>query len=94
VTAIEAPRPGLDLPWHLRAAGRTLLYLLLAVPFGVAYLVLAPVASVVRRRVFWSLAEVERRQANRRLEAHLPPVPFEHDRAGFLRRANAWRNHT
>jgi signal transduction histidine kinase len=85
VTAIETPRPGLDLPWHLRAAGRTLLYLLLAVPYGVGYLVVAPIAAVVRRRVFWRLAELERRQANRRLEAHLPPVPFVHDRAGFLR---------
>ena len=85
MTAVGAAQPGIDLRWHLRAAGRTLLYLLLALPYGLGYLILAPPASVLRRRVFWRLAEVERRQANRRLDAHLPPVPFVHDRGGFLR---------
>jgi signal transduction histidine kinase len=85
MTAVEAPPPGLELGWHLRSAGRTLLFLLLGVPYGLAYIVLAPVSAVVRRRLFWQLAEVERRQANRRLDAHMPPVPREHDRPGFYR---------
>ena len=86
MSAVEAPRPAsLELGWHLRTAGRTLLFLLLGVPYGLAYLVLAPVGAAARRRLFWGLAEVERRQANRRLDAHLPPVPRLHDRAGFLR---------
>jgi signal transduction histidine kinase len=90
MTAIRAPR-GLELPRHLRAAGRTLLYLLLGIPYGLAYLVLVggglllgvvlsivwiglPLIAAVTRLV-WQLAEGERRQANRLLEAHLPPVP-------------------
>jgi signal transduction histidine kinase len=86
VSAVDAQQPaGLELGWHLRTAGRTVLYLLLAVPYGLAYLVLAPVSAVSRRRLFWQLAEVERRQANRRLDAHLPPVPRVHDRSGFYR---------
>ena len=85
MSAVEAPRPGLELGWHLRTAGRTLLFLLLGVPYGLVYLVLAPVAAAVRRRLFWQLAEHERRQANRRLDAHLPPVPRVHDRSGFYR---------
>jgi signal transduction histidine kinase len=86
MSAVEAPRPaGLELGWHVRTAGRTLLFLLLGVPYGIAYLVLAPVAAVARRRLFWQLAELERRQANRRLDAHMPPVPRVHDRPGFYR---------
>ena len=89
MTAIHAT--GLELPRHLRGAGRTLLYLLLGVPYGVAYLVLVlggfllgavlsivwiglPLLAAVTRLV-WQLAEGERRQANRLLDAHLPPVP-------------------
>ncbi|HWM09055.1 MAG TPA: sensor domain-containing protein [Solirubrobacteraceae bacterium] len=91
MTAIRAPRGGLELPRHLRAAGRTLLYLLLGIPYGIVYLVLVggglllgavlsiawiglPLIAAVTRLV-WQLAEGERRQANRLLEAHLPPVP-------------------
>jgi signal transduction histidine kinase len=85
MSAVDAPPPGLELGWHLRTAGRTLAFLLLGIPYGLAYLVLAPVAAVARRRLFWQLAEVERRQANRRLDAHMPPVPRVHDRSGFLR---------
>jgi signal transduction histidine kinase len=89
MTAIHAT--GFELPRHLRGAGRTLLYLLLGLPYGVAYLVLVvggfllgavlsivwiglPLLAAVTRLV-WQLAEGERRQANRLLDAHLPPVP-------------------
>jgi signal transduction histidine kinase len=82
---------GLELPRHLRAAGRTLLYLALGLPYGVTYLVLVgggmaigavltiawiglPLMAAVTR-LAWQLAEGERRQANRLLDAHLPPVP-------------------
>jgi signal transduction histidine kinase len=91
MTAIRAAGGGLDLPRHLRAAGRTLLYLLLGLPNGLVYLVVVgggllvgavlsiawiglPLMAAVSRLV-WRLAEGERRQANRLLEAHLPPVP-------------------
>jgi signal transduction histidine kinase len=91
VTALRAAGAGLELPWHLRAAGRTLLYVLLGIPYGAAYLLLVggglllggllslvwvglPLLGAVSRLV-WQLAEGERRQANRLLEAHLPPVP-------------------
>ena len=90
MTAIRATG-GLELPRHLRAAGRTLLYLLLGLPYGIAYLVVVggglllgavlslvwiglPLMAAVTRLV-WQLAEGERRQANRLLDAHLPPVP-------------------
>ena len=39
MTAIRATG-GLELPRHLRGAGRTLLYLAIGVPYGIAYLVL------------------------------------------------------
>jgi signal transduction histidine kinase len=91
VTAIRATGQGLELPRHLRGAGRSLLYLLLGVPYGLAYLVLVggglllgAVLSIVWiglpllagvTRLTWQLAEGERRHANRWLDAHLPPVP-------------------
>jgi signal transduction histidine kinase len=91
MTAIRSTGRGLELPRHLRGAGRTLLYLALGVPYGLSYLVLIggglllgavlslvwiglPLLAAVTRLV-WQLAEAERRQANRLLEAHLPPVP-------------------
>ena len=90
MTAIRASR-GLELPRHLRAAGRTLLYLLLGLPYGITYLVvvgggllLGAVLSIAWiglpllaavARLVWQLAEGERRTANRWLAAHLPPVP-------------------
>ena len=91
MTAIRMAESGLELSRHLRAAGRTLLYLAIGVPYGVIYLVvvggglllgallsiawigLPLIAAVVR--LTWQLAEGERRQANRLLDAHLPPVP-------------------
>jgi signal transduction histidine kinase len=90
MTAIRAPR-GLELPRHLALAGRTLLYLLLGLAYGISYLVvvgggllLGAVLSIVWiglpllaavARLVWQLAEGERRTANRWLDAHLPPVP-------------------
>jgi signal transduction histidine kinase len=90
MTAVRAPR-GLELPRHLALAGRTLLYLLLGLAYGVSYLVvvgggllLGAVLSIVWiglpllaavARLVWQLAEGERRIANRWLDAHLPPVP-------------------
>ena len=49
MTAIRASR-GLELPRHLRAAGRTLLYLLLGLPYGVTYLVRGRRRAAARRR--------------------------------------------
>jgi signal transduction histidine kinase len=74
VTAVRSVPRDLELQWHLKLSGRTLLYLLLAVPYGVAYLVLLPFA-LARRRLIWTLVEVERRQANRLLDAHLARIP-------------------
>jgi signal transduction histidine kinase len=84
VTAIRPVGVNMELAWHVRAAGRTLLYLLLSVAYGVGYLVLLPFA-VWQRRLLWRLAEVERRQANRLLEAHLARIPREERRAAFRR---------
>jgi signal transduction histidine kinase len=82
---------GLELPLHLRTAGRTLLYVLLGIPYGVSYLVLVGGGLLLGAvlsllwiglplmaavvRLAWQLAEGERRHANRWLDAHLPPVP-------------------
>jgi signal transduction histidine kinase len=81
----------LDLSPHLRAAWRALLSLLIGLGQGLAYLVLVGGGMVLglllaplwvglpllagTARFAWQLAEGERRQANRLLEAHLPPVP-------------------
>jgi signal transduction histidine kinase len=91
VTALRSAGTGLELPWHLRCAARTLLYVLVGIPYGVVYLVvvggglvLGAVLAVVWiglpllaavARVTWQLAEGERRWANRLLDAHLTPVP-------------------
>src|SRR6201991_5297139 len=80
----------LDLSPHLRAARRALLYLVVGLGQGLTYLlvlggglilgfVLAPLwvglpLLTGTARLTWRLAEGERRQANRLLEAHLPPV--------------------
>jgi signal transduction histidine kinase len=90
VTAVRTAPPTLELGRHLRDAGRTVLYLALGLAYGVVYTVviagglalgaglilvwiglplLAGIAALT-----WQLAEGERRQANRLLEAHLPPV--------------------
>ena len=90
MTAIRAPR-AFELPRHLRAAGRTLLYLVLGLVYGISYLLvvgggllLGAVLSIVWiglpllaavTRLVWQLAEGERRTANRLIDAHLPPVP-------------------
>ena len=80
----------LDLSPHLRAARRALLYLFVGLGQGLTYLlviggglvlgvVLAPLwvglpILAGTARLTWRLAEGERRQANRLLETHLPPV--------------------
>ena len=91
MTALRRVPGGLHLPAHLRAAGRALSYIVLGIPYGVAYLVLVggglvlgvvlslvciglPLLAAVAR-LAWQLAEGERRQANRLLDAHLPLVP-------------------
>jgi len=80
----------LDLSPHLRAARRTLLYLFVGLGQGLTYLLVIggglllgllltplwvglPILSGTAR-LTWRLAEGERRQANRLLETHLPPV--------------------
>ena len=80
----------LDLSPHLRAARRALLYLVVGLGQGLTYLLVIGgglVLGVVlvplwvglpilagTARLTWRLAEGERRQANRLLETHLPPV--------------------
>src|SRR4051794_29982419 len=92
MSAVRAPAAagGLELSRHLRAAGRTLGYLVLGLVNGVAYLLLVgggalagavlaplwiglPLLALVGGLV-WRLAEGERRQATRLLEAHLPAL--------------------
>ena len=84
MTAVRSVRGDFELQWHLRLSGRTLLYLLLAVPYGVAYLFLLPFA-LIRPRLIWSLVELERRQANRLLDAHLARIPRAQRPVAFRR---------
>jgi signal transduction histidine kinase len=84
VTAVRSVRGDFELQWHLRLSGRTLLYLLLSVPYSVAYLVLLPF-TLIRPRLLWSLVEFERRQANRLLDAHLARIPRAQRPAAFRR---------
>jgi signal transduction histidine kinase len=88
----------LDLSHHLRAARRALLYLAAGLFQGAAYLVvvggglvlgilLAPLwiggpLLLTTVRMAWRLGERERRQANRLLETHLPPVARPAPRRG------------
>ena len=81
----------IDLSPHLRAARRTLLYLVVGLGQGLTYLLviggglalgvlLAPLwiglpLLAGTARLTWRLAEGERRQANRLLASHIPPVP-------------------
>jgi signal transduction histidine kinase len=105
VTTALAPAP------HLRAARRALLYLVVGLGQGLTYLlvvggglalgvVLVPLwvglpLLAGTARLAWRLAEGERRQANRLLEAHLPPVPPPAPRGRGVReelgRAAFWR---
>jgi signal transduction histidine kinase len=76
------------LPHHLRAAGRALLYLVIGLGSGLTYLLLigtGMLAGIVlspfterpleaTSRLARRFAESERRQANRLLETHLPPL--------------------
>ena len=88
----------LDLSRHLRAARLALLYLAAGLFQGAAYLVVVDGGLVLRvllaplwigsplllatARLAWRLGERERRQANRLLETHLPPVPRPAPRRG------------
>ena len=101
----------LDLSPHLRAARRTLLYLIVGLGQGLTYLLviggglllgvlLAPLwvglpLLTGTARLAWRLAEGERRQANRLLETHLPPVPpppaRERRARGARQSASFWR---
>ena len=81
----------IDLAPHLRAARRSLLYLVVGLGQGLTYLLVIGGGLVLgviltplwiglpllagTARLAWRLAEGERRQANRLLETHLPPVP-------------------
>ncbi|HEY7076046.1 MAG TPA: sensor domain-containing protein [Solirubrobacteraceae bacterium] len=90
VVTAPAAAGGLELRRHLRAAGRTLGYLALGLANGLAYLLIVgggalagailaplwiglPLLALVGGLV-WRLAEGERRQANRLLDAHLPAL--------------------
>ncbi len=102
MTAVRST-PDFELPWHLRASGRTLVYLLLGIPYGLAYLVVILGGAIVGAvlslvwiglpilaavaRLTWRLAEGERRTANRLLDAHLPPVRRPRGTRGDWRRA-------
>jgi signal transduction histidine kinase len=102
VTAIRSA-PDFELTRHLRASGRTLLYVLLGIPYGLVYLVvilggalIGAVLSLVWiglpilasvARLTWRLAEGERRTANRLLDTHLPPVRRPRGTRGDWRKA-------
>ena len=94
MTAVSLRAGALDVSHHLRAAGRALLYLLIGLGQGLMYLLLIGpgllaglILSPVWRglldgttRLAWRFAESERRQANRLLETHLPPLHSDADR--------------
>jgi signal transduction histidine kinase len=104
---------GLEAARHLRAAARALGYLALGLVNGIFYvlvvgggllagLVLAPLwiglpLLALVGGLVWRLAEGERRQANRLLDAHLPPLPRPAVGAGWrraledVRRRAFWR---
>jgi signal transduction histidine kinase len=94
VTALRAPAAGrLDAARHIRAAGAALAYAVLGVLSGIAYLLALPLLALVGG-AGWRAAEAERRQANRLLAAHLPPLPRPLHRARGLeelRRRAFWR---
>ncbi len=101
----------LDFAPHLRAARRALLYLVVGLGQGLTYLLIVGGGLVLgvllvplwiglpllrgTARLTWRLAEGERRQANRLLETHLPPVPRPAPRGRGLReefgRSAFWR---
>jgi signal transduction histidine kinase len=75
VSALELPvEARFPLGRHLRAAGRTLLFLVIGIVVGIACIpVLIPVL-VGRRGPAFRLLGVERTLANRFLRAHIPPL--------------------
>jgi signal transduction histidine kinase len=92
--AVRHTAGGLAAPRHLRVAGRALLYLVVGLGQGLMYLLLigpGALAGVLlsplwrglldgTTRLAWRFAESERRQANRLLETHLPPLHSDADR--------------
>ena len=75
-TAAVAADERLALLDHGAGAARTALYLLLALPLGLLHLgALLPVA-LISPAGLWRLAELERKLANRLLNAHIPPLPY------------------
>ena len=101
----------IDISPHLRDARRALLYLVVSLGQGLTYLLIVgggfalgillvplwiglPILAGTIR-LTWRLAEGERRQANRLLETHLPPVPRPAPRGRGLReelgRSAFWR---
>ena len=93
----------LDVSPHLRAARRALLYLIVGLGQGLTYLLVVGGGLVLgvllaplwiglpllagTARLAWRLAEGERRQANRLLETHLPPVSPPAPGSGVARAA-------
>jgi signal transduction histidine kinase len=82
---IAAAHARTQLPARLRprlaCAGRTALYLAIALPLGVLHLLaLIPLLVFDRTRV-WLLADLERTLANRLLNAHIPPLPSARQRS-------------
>jgi signal transduction histidine kinase len=102
VTAVRAT-PDFELRRHVRASGRTLVYVLLGLPYGLVYLVVILGGTLVGAvlslvwiglpilgavaRLTWRMAEGERRTTNRLLDAHLPPVRRPRGMRGNWRRA-------
>jgi signal transduction histidine kinase len=95
----------LDLSPHLRAARRTLLYLVIGLGQGLIYAVLVGTGLVlaVLLAPLWAgpltgvargaghIAEGQRRLANRLLDTHLPPLPPLPDGRAALRDRGFWR---
>jgi signal transduction histidine kinase len=96
-SAVRADRPSFDLSRRLERAVQALGYLAIGLPLGLlAVLVLAAVALGALLSVVWiglpvlltalglsrRLADFDRRQANRLLDAHLPPLAHRRRAAG------------
>ena len=105
MSSVPAAPDAIDVSRRLRHSGETLEYLTLSLPLGLvcalttAMLVLGAALSAIwiglplvlaAVAVCTRLAELERRQANRLLDAHIPPLPNRTEHTGtLLRRALA-----
>jgi signal transduction histidine kinase len=74
--AAVAPEQRLALRGHGVGALRTAVYLLLALPLGVLHLLALLPVGLLSPAGLWRLAELERKLANRLLDAHIPPLPY------------------